>query len=335
MDKVRIGLVGCGLFGESHLQAFRAVRTADIAAVFDTDPARARQIAAEFGIPGVCSSLEEICAIPELQAMDVVTPEEAHLEPVLKAITAGKHVFVEKPLATDLHHCSQMIQAARAAGRYLMVGQILRFETKYAMLKDEVASGRLGKIVSMHARRNRLKTLLPRYGRTHPAIENSIHDIDLMLWYTGKPVRRVRGYGRKATTSRHPDTFWGVLEFDGGAIGVVEAIWLLPQAAGIILDDAFQLIGDSGVGNVQLVPGSLTYWRESGAETPDFSYDPRVANAARGALRDELAYFCDCVLDGREPRVITALEAKRAVRVAMALVESAEAERDVEIAEWD
>jgi UDP-N-acetylglucosamine 3-dehydrogenase len=203
------------------------------------------------------------------------------------------------------------------------------------MLRDEVARGELGRVVSMHARRNRLKTLLPRYGRTHPAIENSIHDIDLMLWYTGARVERVRGYGRKAVAERHHDTFWGVLEFDNGAIGVVETIWLLPKAAGIILDDSFQLVGDKGIGNVRLEPGGLTFWRDNGAETPDFSYDPRVGGAAKGALRDELAYFCDCVLDSRAPEVITAVEAKRAVRVALALIESAAAGRDVTIGEWD
>ncbi len=335
MDKARIGLVGAGLFGESHLQAFRAVRTAEIAAVYDTDAARAQDMAREFGIPRVCDSLREICSIEDLHAIDVVTPEETHLEPVLRAFDTGKHVFVEKPLATDLAQCAQMIEAADRTGCYLMVGQILRFETKYAMLRDEVAGGGLGRVVSMHARRNRLKTLLPRYGRTHPAIENSIHDIDLMLWYTGARVERVRGYGRKAVAEKHHDTFWGVLEFDNGAIGVTETIWLLPKAAGIILDDSFQLVGDRGVGNVRLDPGALTFWREEGAETPDSSYDPRVGGAAKGALRDELTYFCECVLDGRAPQVITAVEAKRAVRVALALIESAEAGRDVIIEDWD
>lgn len=333
MEKARIGLVGCGLFGESHLQAFRAVRTAEIAAVFDTDPDRVRKIAAEFKIPKIAESLEEICSDPTLQAIDVVTPEQTHLEPVTLALQNGKHVFVEKPLALDLDHCARMISAAEQAGRALMVGQILRFETKYAMVRDEIAAGRLGKIVSMHARRNRPKTLLPRYGRTHPALENCIHDIDLMLWYTGANVRRVRGYGRSATGGKHHDVFWGILEFDNGALGVVETVWLTPEAAGVMLDDAMQVIGDKGIANVQLVPGSLTYWRESSTETPDVCYDPRVAGSARGALRDELAYFCDCVLDNRAPQVITATEAMAAVRVALALVESAHADQPVELDE--
>jgi predicted dehydrogenase len=334
MEKARIGLIGCGLFGESHLQAFRAVRTGEVVAVFDTDGERAEQRAREFQIPKVCNSLDEICGLPEIDVIDVVTPEEEHVEPVTKAFSAGKHVFVEKPLATEVADCDRIMEAAKTAERYLMVGHLLRFETKYGMLKDEVASGRLGKVVSMHARRNRRKSLLTRYGRTHPAIENCIHDIDLMLWYVEQPITRVRGYGRKATGSKHHDTFWGMLEFAGGAIGVVETIWLVPEASGIVLDDAFQLIGDQGVCNVRLVPEAISFWRDGGYEAPDFSYDPRVANSARGALRDQLAYFCDCVADGREPQMGKPIDAKRSVQVALALIESADAERDVEIKAW-
>jgi UDP-N-acetylglucosamine 3-dehydrogenase len=335
MERVRIGMAGCGLFGESHLQAFRAVPAAQIAAVYDVERERAERAAHEFSIPRVCGSLAELCGLAELDAIDVVTPEETHLEPVLAALEAGKHLFVEKPLATDLQQCERMIRAADEAGKILMVGQIVRFETKAAMLKDEVAAGRIGKVISMHARRNRLKALLPRYGRTHPVIENSIHDIDLMLWYTGDRVHRVRGYDRNANGSKHADTFWGILEFAGGALGVVETIWLLPKCAGVLLDDAFQLVGDAGIGNISFFPGGLTFWRESGFEIPDVSYDPRVRGAALGALRDELAYFCDCVREGRQPSIITAREAKNAVRVALALMESARGGRDVEIKEWD
>lgn len=331
MDKVRIGVAGCGLFGESHLQAFRAVREAQVAAVFDVDRERANGIAMTFGIPRVCESLEEMCALPELDVIDVVTPEDKHVAPVLTAVSHGKHVFVEKPLATNLDDCRRMIDAAEAAGRYLMAGHLLRFETKYAMLKDQVAAGRLGNVVSMHARRNRPKFLLPVYGRTHPAMENRIHDIDLMLWYVDRPVVRVRGYGRRATNSKHPDTFWGVIEFEGGAIGIVETIWLIPKSAGVMLDDSFQLIGDAGIGNIQVMPGALNFWYEDGPDTPDFSYDPRVASSARGALREELAYFCHCVLDGRKPELGTPRQAMGAVRVALALVESESSQKDIEL----
>lgn len=335
MKPVRVGIVGCGLFGESHLQAYRALRTAEVTAIYDPSRERADEIAHAFEIPNVCSTLEELCNSPSVDAVDVVSPEDTHLDPVLKAINSGKEVFVEKPFATQIEHCTEMMQAAKAADRILMVGHILRFETKYALLKQELETGQLGKIVSMHARRNRPRSLLGRYGRTHPALENSIHDIDLMLWYTGDRVRRVRGFGRKATSGKHDDTFWGVIEFASGALGIVETIWLLPKSAGIALDDAFQLIGDRGVGNISLYPGAMSFWRDDGFEVPDSSYDPRVRGAAHGALRDELSYFCDCVSSHRHPEVVTPIEAKNALRVALALVESSEKDHEITIKDWD
>ncbi|MGA2072698.1 MAG: Gfo/Idh/MocA family oxidoreductase [Terriglobia bacterium] len=335
MEHIRIGMIGCGLFGESHLRAYQAIPRTKVTAVYDPVPERAGNLAEIFQIPHVCSSVDDLCQLKVVDAVDVVSPEELHLEPVLAAIHAGKEVFVEKPFATDLDHCSRMIRAASDAGRILMVGHILRFETKFVLLKQEVESGRLGNIVSMHARRNRPSSLLGRYGRTHPVLENCIHDIDLMLWYVGERVRRVRGFGRKATGGKYHDAFWGVLEFEGGALGIVETIWLLPQKAGVLLDDGFQLIGDRGVGNINLFPGALSFWRDDGFEIPDSGYDPRIRGAAVGALRDELMYFCECVRNHRRPEVITPREAKNAVRLSMALVESGNLQRDIDINDWD
>jgi UDP-N-acetylglucosamine 3-dehydrogenase len=335
MDRLQIGIVGCGAFGESHLLAFRAIPEAEVTAVYDTARDRAEAVARQFGVHTICASLDELCRIETLDAIDVVASEDNHLEPVLEALRARKPVFVEKPMALDLRHCQLMIEAADVADQILMVGQILRFETKYALLKQEIDSGRLGTVVSMYARRNYLKSALEHYSRVPPAIEDSIHDIDLMLWYTGQRVTRVRGYGRKATGGPHHDVFWGVLEFEGGAIGVVETIWLLPTAAGITLDHAFQVFGDKGVGNISFVPGGLAFWREDGFEIPDISYEPHLRGAARGALRDELAYFCQCVRNRCRPEIITPWEAKNAVRLALALVESANEDRDVEILDWN
>lgn len=335
MGLVRIGMVGCGLFGESHLRAYRAVQGVKIAVLYDAMREKAEDAAKVFGIPRVSSSLQELCHDPEIDAVDVVTPEETHLEPVLEALRAGKQVFVEKPLATKLTDCDQMIQTAAEEGSTLMVGHLLRFETKYLLLKQELESGRLGKVVSMYARRNRPRYLLAAYGRTHPALENSIHDIDLMLWYAGEPVRRVRGYARNVTGAKHTDVFWGILEFAGGVFGVVETIWLLPKGGGIALDDAFQLIGERGTGNLSLFPGGLNFWREEGFEIPDASYDPRVRGAAHGALRDELQYFCDCVRNRQQPEIGTARDGRNAVRVALGLVDSATTDHELQITEWD
>ena len=96
-----------------------------------------------------------------------------------------------------------------------------------------------------------------------------------------------------------------------------------------------QVIGDRGAGNVSLFPGDMSLWHEEGYEAPDVGYDPRVRGAALGALRDELMYFCDCVREHRKPEIVTARQAKNAVRVVLALIESACRDADVRIEGWD
>lgn len=334
MQDVRFAIAGCGLFGESHLQALRAVPGARVTAVFDIDRSRAEKLAREFDVPHVCDSIEELCAYPEADVVDVVTPERLHEGPALLACEAGKHCFVEKPFSLDVAECDRMIDAFEAKGSFLMAGHILRFETKYASLQEEVASGRLGRVISMQARRNRPSSLLGLYSRVHPAHVNCIHDIDLMLWYSGRPVRKVRGWERNIHGGEHPDMFVGVLEFDDGGLGVVEAAWLLEEKAGVVLDDAFHLMGATGSASLSAFPPALSYWRSDGFAAPDVSYDPRIRGAAFGALRDELSYFCDCVRRGETPSVIRPAEARNAVRVALALTESSSTGQDVEIHDW-
>src|SRR6202023_372625 len=104
-------------------------------------------------------------------AVSVVTTEDQHLEPVLSALEHGKHVFVEKPLATRLADAEKMLEAARQTDLILMPGHILRFETKYATVKEKLQSGRLGRIVSIYAKRNRPKWQGSIYKRTPLVLE--------------------------------------------------------------------------------------------------------------------------------------------------------------------
>ena len=261
--KLRVGLVGCGAFGESHLATFAGIPFVEVAAVTDAVRERAEKLAARYGVPRVAKDFRELCALKELDAVSVVTTEDQHLEPVLAALNEGKHVFVEKPMATRVGDAEKMLAAARQAGRILMPGHLLRFETKYATVKEQLASGRLGRVVSIYARRNRPKKMADLYKRTHLALETSIHDIDTMLWYTESKVKCVRGYDIRINAGTGTDLFCGVLVFQDGALGLLQTMWLLPNKTEA-LDDCMQVITTSGVANIDILHSGLTLWREEG-----------------------------------------------------------------------
>jgi succinyl-diaminopimelate desuccinylase len=331
MNPVQIGVIGVGAFGESHVVGYKSLPYVNLAAVCDANAKRAQKIAAQYEIPKWYSDYETMLRETALDAVSVCTPEEFHRAPVLAAIRAGKHVLVEKPLATRLDDAHAMIDAARHENIFLMPGHILRFETRYALVRDQIAAGELGSIVSITARRNRPKFLAKTYLRTSGILEASIHDIDILLWYVGARVKRVRAVERNTGNYPNADATWAILEFENGAVATLENLWLNPDHGGIGTNDAMQVTGTRAIANIDFVNAGLSLWRENGYFAPDISHEPRVRGEMFGALKEELAYFTRCVLENRAPQVVSHDDALHGLQVALAIIESAAQERDVEL----
>jgi UDP-N-acetylglucosamine 3-dehydrogenase len=329
MERAKVGIIGVGLWGVNHVEAYRGLPHAEVIAVADPAPGRAKEVARTYNVPRWFENYEELCALEELDAVSVVTPEAEHLRPVEAAARAGKHILVEKPMAHSVSEVERMIEVARQADVILMPGHLLRFEIRYAIIKEKLENNELGSVVSIQARRNRTKENFKKYARAHPIFAVSVHDIDLLLWYTQSTVRRVRGYQRNIQGGQTPDLIWGIIEFSNGVLGVIESIWLTPDAAGVFSNDALQLVTDKGIARLDLVDGGLSFWLESGLHVPDIVGAPRIRGHVQGSLAAELSYFLACVMKGEKPQVITAEEAREGIRVAVALVDSATKGQDV------
>lgn len=331
MIPVQIGIIGVGAFGESHIVGYESLPYVNVAAICDANATRVQEIAARYGIAKTYTDYNEMLRDTELDAVSICTPEELHLAPALAAIRAGKHVLVEKPLATKLDEARAIIEAAGTANVFLMVGHILRFETRYALVQQQIAAGALGTIISITARRNRPKFLAKTYLRTHGILEASIHDIDVLLWYVQDRVKRVRAISRNTNDYPNPDATWVLLEFQNGAVAYLENLWLNPDNGGIGTNDAMQVTGTQGIAHIDFVNTGLSVWRETGYIVPDISHEPRVRGEMFGALKEELAYFARCVMEKRAPDVVSLDDAVHGLEVALAIIESAETNSDVEI----
>jgi len=329
--KVRVGLVGCGVFGESHLTAIAGIPFMEVTAVTDLNAERSGKVAKQYGVSRVAKDFRELCALKDVDAVSVVTTENQHLEPVLAALENGKHVFVEKPMATLIADAEKMRAASRKAGLILMPGHILRFETKYATVKEQITSGRIGQVVSIYARRSRPKCQGVFYRRTPLVLETAIHDIDMMLWYAGAKVKSVRGYNASLEDGTATDLTWAILRFENGALGALETMWLMPDKTPF-LDDFAQVVTTAGVANIDILHSGLTIWHDEGVENPDVSYEPRLRGSAYGALREELSSFALSVLEGKKTALVTPEDGVEALRAGLAIIESAHSEREIEVA---
>lgn len=332
MKDIRVGIIGAGDFGELHIATFKEFAGVEVTAVCDTDEERLREVSEKYKIPHRFTDYHELCAMDELDMVSVVTPEAKHLDPTLAALSSEKHVLLEKPIATSIEDANQIVDAAEASPAFLMVGQILRFENKYATVKKALDDNRLGKVLSIHARRHRPRQLYRLYGdRVHLMLENSIHDIDICLWYTEDRVRKVRGFTRNSQGLAYPDINWGFLEFENGAVACVETHWIIPDESGIMNNDAMQVVGTDGLADIDFVPSGLSFWTASGHEVVNTSYDAYLPSGIQGAIQQELGYFLNCVRRGEEPSIIQPRDAAEALRVTLALVESAEKDEAVSL----
>jgi len=224
------------------------------------------------------------------------------------------------------------VDAANKSDKCFMVGHICRFNPRYAAAKQEIAAGKIGKIVSMYARRNIpawvSEGVLPKIG---PIIGDGVHDMDLLLWYSGaKPISAyaqttdVRGLG-------HPDIGWTMFKFDSGATGVLENVWFLPDKTAFQIDERMEIIGTEGSVHIHEVHPNLSICDKDGWHCPDTTYWPELHGVRAGALREELAYFANCVIEGKKPTVITPEESLEAVRACLAAEKSAATGRIVKL----
>ena len=187
---VRVGVIGTGMIGQDHIRRITQVLSGgQIAAVTDVDAARAGQVAAGLPAATVHPTGQDLIADGGVDAVLVASWGAAHEEHVLAAISAGKPVFCEKPLAPTEEACLRIVEAEMAAGRRLVqVGFMRRYDAGYHALKAVLEAGEIGAPLLMHcAHRNRS---VPPYGFTTEMMlsDSAVHEIDLVRWLFSEDI---------------------------------------------------------------------------------------------------------------------------------------------------
>jgi UDP-N-acetylglucosamine 3-dehydrogenase len=324
MNKVRYGVIGLGRFGEVHCEALMGLGGAELFALCTRREGRLKELAQRFRVRHTYQDYRDLLANPDVEAVSVVTMWDQHAAPALAAFEAGKHVFLEKPMASTLADCDALVAAAQVARSFFMVGHICRFNPRYAAAKAAIAAGRVGRIVSMYARRNipaRVSDdVLNKIG---PIVGDGVHDTDLMLWYSGASVVRAYAQTVDVRGRKYPDIGWTMYRFDSGAIGVLENVWFLPERTPFRIDERMEVVGTEGSIHIQETHPNFAVCDRDGWDAPDTTYWPELHGVRAGALREELSYFTTCIQEGCRPTVITPEESRAAVVACLAAEESA------------
>lgn len=306
---MRVGVVGCGYWGSKHVRVLHAVHGVDDVAVIDANPASRVELGRVF--PSVMSfaHLEE--ALPFVDALVIATPATTHAELATVAIEAGKHVLVEKPLATSSADASRLIDLADENDVTLMVGHTFEYNSAVRMLKEIVDSGDLGKIHYMDSARLNLGL----YQSDVDVIwDLAPHDISIATYVLGAEPTAVQAWGSAHANDIHLDVASIRLEYaDQDMSATVRISWLDPlkvrrttvvgtekMAVYNDMNDSERIkLYDRGVeldvreGSTAAPNPPLTY-RYGGVVSPYIDF--------KEPLQVEAEHFVQCCLDGATPQ---------------------------------
>lgn len=328
-------IIGPGRMGQLYARILQESATARLVAVCGRSARTTQAVADAYQVPGYANSdyTAMLAAHPEIEAVIVAASEWAHQEPVVTALAAGKHVLVEKPMAITVTDAATMVEHAKRAGVHLLVCHSLRFDLRFAAMRQAVAAGAIGEVLHLYARRNAPQIAVERVlGRFPLAYWLAPHDIDMMLWTTGSPVTKVMGYSRAGGKARE-DFIIAVLTFANGAIGVLESSWGTPAVSGRLQNELFTVRGTAGAVEVLGHENGVAVYRTGNPpEYPDTGYTPLLHDQQEGLFRRLIQHFAG-VVRGQWLPVVTGANGLAAIRVAAAIDQSLRDGREVAIAQ--
>jgi predicted dehydrogenase len=326
---MRIGVIGLGFMGVTHLKALRNIPQAELSAVCSDIPERLTGdlsgIQGNLGGPGEkfdfsnigrYGKIEDLLADPKVDAVDICLPTDLHAPVAQAALEAGKHVLVEKPMALTKAECGEILTAAEKAGKTLMVAQVLRFFPAYVMLRQQLKFGNLGPVRSAVFRRRCAAPVWTTWSANKKisgggVFDLLIHDVDMCLHLFGKPAAY--------SAAGHEDLAGGIdqlhahLHYDAIESVVVSGGWHHKKSYPFSME--YTVVTDGGTLEFNSEGRPPALYRADGEKQ-----DLRAPDV--DGYHAEIAYFVECAIAGNQPKLCPPAESADAVTLTNMLVEA-------------
>lgn len=325
MSELSIAVIGAGRMGAFHVETLEKIESAHLAALAEPNEDVARERIGRRPIDWF-ADYRDMLERPDIDAVCVCAPSKTHASIALDALAAGKHVFVEKPIATTLEDGLRMAAVAREADVKLMVGHIERFNPAVSKVADLIAEGRVGRVFRVHA--TRVGPLPSRILDAGVTIDLATHDLDIMQFVLGRGITSIYAEGSRFMHPSQEDMISCLLQFgDDGPMGLLDVNWLTPEKR-----RELTVIGENGMLSASYLTQDVWFTESAGVAT-GWDELARVRGDAEGTavrfalrrvepLRAELEAFVSCVIDDT-PEPVSANDGCRALAAALAVRDSA------------
>lgn len=334
---LKYGVIGGGLQGEMHVKCIASANNATLVAIADLNRERAQRLAEAHGPCKVFEDYRELLALDEIKAVSIVLPDHLHRQACEDAFAAGKHVLVEKPLATTVKDAEAIVAAQKASGKTLMVNWSNRWMHAFAQTKDALEAGDLGKPLYVYARLNNTlyvpTKMLSWAANTRLPYWLICHRYDIARWYFKSEAKRVNAVCRsvklKSMGIDTPDFYQATVEFENGCVGNFESCWILPESMPYMVDSKFELICTEGYVNIDAALPDFVY-ANKGKQTNRGILHGDVMGEQVGYVNEAIKHFINCVLLRREP-LITGHDGLMIAKALAAMVKSADTGKPVDL----
>lgn len=303
MGSVRIGVVGLGYWGPNLARNFDRVAGAKLRWLCDASQERLDRQARAFPGASTTTEFDDLLNDPQLDAVVLATGVPTHAPLALRVFAAGKHCFVEKPLARTLAEAEAVAAAAREAGRVLMVGHLLEYHPGVAKLRELIAEGTLGDLRYVYANRLNLGQLR--------SDENALwslgaHDVSVLLSLIGEQPSAVAAHGESYMRPGVEDVVFCFLRFPSGVVAHMHLSWLDPhkeRRLTVVGTDRMATFDDMNLERKVTIydkgfDQDFSSYGEYVARSGDI-WSPRISNEE--PLRIECRHFVDCVARNSTP----------------------------------
>ena len=314
MKKLGVAIIGAGFWGRNHARVFTELEETGLLAVCDINAERAKAIAKQFGVKAYTSTAKML-KIKDLDAVSVCTWSTSLAKEASKALKAGKHVLVEKPMAANSKQAETLIKTAEKEGLHLSVGFLMRFIPGLQYIRKAVEGQEIGEIVCATAKR--VSEWPERIGDVGVVKDLAIHDIDVMRYLFGSDPIAVYAKTGNMRHKKFEDYAHIMLTFERGKNAFIEANWLTPYKTRVLV-----VTGSRAIAKLDYITQELTI------ETAERTVQPRIP--WQEPLKLELQHFARCVL-GKEKPFITGLDGLKALKIAEAALKSSKTGRLVKL----
>lgn len=326
MKLLDVAVIGLGFIGEIHARIFAEHPCARLKLVVDKDASLAKKLGERFNC-AYATSLTEGMSLSPVSAVSICTPDRFHLENVREAANFGLDILLEKPIAETIIESEEIVDICEKAGVRLMIGHLLHFDPRYAILREAIHNGRFGEIIHMYFRRTNPRANAHRLnGDVSIMYFIGVHDFEMMCSYMRSTPVRV--YAQKVSKVNREisaeDTVVATITFENGAIGLVELCWALPNNTSLGINTYAEVVGSDSVGYIEIRDQGLSITTESDVTYPDILHWPEYNEKIQGDLKEELDHFIVSVLENKPfvTKVHTAIQAVQIIEACFESIES-------------